>query len=986
MSSESGMNLQQPENDVMDTTDITIRVKTLDSQEYSIAIETSKTILELKHILEQRTTIPVVLQRLIYRGRVLQDSSTIVSNSIQNNHVLHLVARESPPPLQPQQQQGQSQSATVYGTGSNQQQQQQQPGRIHVQVRNAGVGLNAPAGSMQELTRVIVSALRAAGVPGNAANRGAVSGAAAALTGSELALRRSVGRRELIVHAWNSVRSAYSNISLNVNSTEDVVQLNSLGNSVPENNAQAMRMILSAMRELVPLMVRVNDPFEEAIHALSVLDSSADNQDARNALVRVNDRLNALSIAMTAVVTATAPIAANGEIGVAPTEAERNTAPVETPPVRIIATGGTTEQTPFDAGAFARMMTQGLAQATAAATTPQNRAENGAQPAATGNQGMQHLIQGIMQSVGPMVNQIAAGVRQQRQQQQQQQPQGSAQNPAGNQPTPAPNPSENVQSLRNVPVNNNERNDDDDLDFQMSVDVEIDGVHAGGGTTDGSNVGSVMQLLAGILGNAVDGTQSFGSVAQSFYQSVNENGDSESGLIGQLIDVGAESLTMNEVIEMITQRNYTRLSQVRVPVRHRISELLNGEYSDTESLINAIITQDIHETLLALNSMPELNQVRRPNTPSIDQLFEPIIRRQLHSLFSILMNESLSDSEFVDQSMQWLDLSVGELSYELSQICIHGWPDAQNVIRAGSLVIAGRLGDMYDHLFMFGTNFVLPLITDSFGRWQQHLISTENARPAESSRTVQAPNHVETNDEFDDLAAELLDEMDVDAAAREDASALNQERPQARPVQASVRATPTIPLVSTGQVPLSSSFRGGVMNPGVSQRRPAASINFATASASSRGASSVPSSQATAHNEVRNALSQCFSNQEVEEWEQKLELDRRNQKIVKRRPLSRLYRNGTLNETAGKDVAPLNRDSACDIAVRLVRRAMERAHVETQCIDEICRELESPSSTLNGIRETYLAELENGIRSRLESDLDFEQSDFPNSAKRFKFH
>jgi len=223
----------------------------------------------------------------------------------------------------------------------------------------------------------------------------------------------------------------------------------------------------------------------------------------------------------------------------------------------------------------------------------------------------------------------------------------------------------NVQSSRNVPVNNNERNSDDDLEFQMSVDVEIDGVHAGGGTfgnADGNNIGSVMQILAGILGNGADGTQSFGSVAQSLYQSVNENGDSESGLIGQLVDVGAESLTMNEVIEMLSQRNYARLSQVRVPIRDRISELLNGEYSDMESLINAFIAQDIHESLIALNSKPELSKVRRPNTPSIDQLFEPILRRQLNALFSTIMNESLSDSEFVEQSMQWLDSSVAELA------------------------------------------------------------------------------------------------------------------------------------------------------------------------------------------------------------------------------------------------------------------------------------------------------------------------------------
>jgi len=60
------------------------------------------------------------------------------------------------------------------------------------------------------------------------------------------------------------------------------------------------------------------------------------------------------------------------------------------------------------------------------------------------------------------------------------------------------------------------------------------------------------------------------------------------------------------------------------------------------------------------------------------------------------------------------------------------------------------------------------------------------------------------------------------------------------------RAPTRTPSTSTGQVPLSSSFRGGVVNPGVSKRRPAASMNFATASASSRGVSSAPRTQATA--------------------------------------------------------------------------------------------------------------------------------------------
>ena len=61
------------------------------------------TVLELKKLLEEKTQTPEGRQRLIYRGRVLQNHTTLAENSLENGHTIHMVERspDAPPPQQP---------------------------------------------------------------------------------------------------------------------------------------------------------------------------------------------------------------------------------------------------------------------------------------------------------------------------------------------------------------------------------------------------------------------------------------------------------------------------------------------------------------------------------------------------------------------------------------------------------------------------------------------------------------------------------------------------------------------------------------------------------------------------------------------------------------------------------------------------------------------------------------------------------------------
>ena len=73
--------------------DVSINIKTINNDVYQFTVSTQSSVEELKALIRQRTNISEDRQRLIYRGRVLTDGSTIAEYHIENGHTIQFVAR-----------------------------------------------------------------------------------------------------------------------------------------------------------------------------------------------------------------------------------------------------------------------------------------------------------------------------------------------------------------------------------------------------------------------------------------------------------------------------------------------------------------------------------------------------------------------------------------------------------------------------------------------------------------------------------------------------------------------------------------------------------------------------------------------------------------------------------------------------------------------------------------------------------------------------
>ena len=68
-------------------------MKTINNETFAYSIPSNTVVIELKRLLRDSTSIDIPRQRLIFRGRVLQDNLTLTDYSVVTGHVLHMVAR-----------------------------------------------------------------------------------------------------------------------------------------------------------------------------------------------------------------------------------------------------------------------------------------------------------------------------------------------------------------------------------------------------------------------------------------------------------------------------------------------------------------------------------------------------------------------------------------------------------------------------------------------------------------------------------------------------------------------------------------------------------------------------------------------------------------------------------------------------------------------------------------------------------------------------
>ncbi|KAK3267160.1 hypothetical protein CYMTET_24268 [Cymbomonas tetramitiformis] len=70
-----------------------VNIKTLTNDEYHLDVSVQTTVRAFKELLEDKAGVSSSLQRLIYRGRVLNDEKLLTEYGIQEGHTVHMVAR-----------------------------------------------------------------------------------------------------------------------------------------------------------------------------------------------------------------------------------------------------------------------------------------------------------------------------------------------------------------------------------------------------------------------------------------------------------------------------------------------------------------------------------------------------------------------------------------------------------------------------------------------------------------------------------------------------------------------------------------------------------------------------------------------------------------------------------------------------------------------------------------------------------------------------
>lgn len=76
--------------------EVNLTIKCSNADKTNIKIELSATVLDLKVKISEVLSVPASQQRLIYKGRVLKDDSTLENYDIQDEHTVHMVKGSAP--------------------------------------------------------------------------------------------------------------------------------------------------------------------------------------------------------------------------------------------------------------------------------------------------------------------------------------------------------------------------------------------------------------------------------------------------------------------------------------------------------------------------------------------------------------------------------------------------------------------------------------------------------------------------------------------------------------------------------------------------------------------------------------------------------------------------------------------------------------------------------------------------------------------------
>jgi len=77
----------------IDTRELRIRIRCTDGRDEALTVPGSLSISELKERVREAFNVDSTRQRLIYRGRVLQDADELTDYNIESNHTIHMVLR-----------------------------------------------------------------------------------------------------------------------------------------------------------------------------------------------------------------------------------------------------------------------------------------------------------------------------------------------------------------------------------------------------------------------------------------------------------------------------------------------------------------------------------------------------------------------------------------------------------------------------------------------------------------------------------------------------------------------------------------------------------------------------------------------------------------------------------------------------------------------------------------------------------------------------